>query len=57
MGFLAGEAIQNFPIAMASNLLTVLVDSDEKVQLAVVDLCKFEMLSVDCEGVNLGKAG
>ena len=55
MGFLAGEAIQNFPIAMASKMLTVLVDSEEKVRNAVDDLRKFEMLFVDCEGVNLGK--
>lgn len=57
MGFLAGEAIQNIPIAMASKMVTVLVDSEEKVQIAVDDLRKFEMLSVDCEGVNLGKDG
>ena len=42
---------------MASKMLTVLVDSEEKVQIAVDDLRKFEMLSVDCEGVNLGKDG
>ena len=43
MGFLAGEAIQNIPIAMASKMVTVLVDSEEKVQIAVDDLRKFEM--------------
>ena len=42
---------------MASEMTTVLVDSVEKVQSAVEDLRKFEMLSVDCEGVDLGKDG
>ena len=44
-------------MAMASKMLTVVVDSEEKVRNAVDDLRKFEMLSVDCEGVDLGKDG
>ena len=42
---------------MASKITAVLVDSVEKVQTAVEDLKSYEMLSVDCEGVDQGKDG
>ena len=42
---------------MASKITAEMVDSVEKVQTAVDDLRCFEMLSVDCEGVDLGKYG
>ena len=42
---------------MASKISPELVDSVEKVQAAVENLKSYEMLSVDCEGVDLGKDG
>ena len=45
------------PREMASKITPVLVDSVEKVQAAVENLKSYEMLSVDCEGVDLGKEG
>lgn len=42
---------------MASNIAAILVDTEDKVKNAVNEIREFETLSVDCEGVNLGRDG